>query len=112
MNTTYQNNKLIRKTILSMFGGSLAATITAAIALMADTILAGVLFNKVAVAAVAVGTPIINIFQALTQTIINGASVKMSIAAGKGDTEEVHKSFAVAVFFSIVIGCPKHYQSH
>lgn len=104
MNTTYQNNKLIRKTILSMFGGSLAATITAAIALMADTILAGVLFNKVAVAAVAVGTPIINIFQALTQTIINGASVKMSIAAGKGDTEEVHKSFAVAVFFSIVIG--------
>lgn len=104
MNKMYENNKLIRKTILSMFGGSLAATITAAVALMADTLLAGVLFDKLAVAAVAVGTPIINIFQALNQTIINGASVKMSIAAGKGDNEEVQDSFTVAIFLSILMG--------
>ena len=36
-----------------MFGGSLAAMITGAIALMADTVLAGILFDKSAIVAVA-----------------------------------------------------------
>lgn len=87
-----------------MFGGSLAAMVVSAVALMADTILAGALFNKYAIAAVAVGTPIINIFQALTQTIINGASIKMNICAGKGEESEVKSSFAVGVFFTVVFG--------
>lgn len=104
MDTMHSNNKLIRKTILSMFGGSLAAMITSAIALMADTILAGVFFNKYAIAAVAVGTPIINIFQALTQTIINGASINMNICAGKGEEKEVQRSFSVAIFFTLIWG--------
>jgi hypothetical protein len=45
MRIQQKNNKLVRKTILSMFSGSLAATITAAIALMADTIIAGIVFG-------------------------------------------------------------------
>ena len=104
MEMAKQNNKLIRKTILSMFGGSLAAMITGAIALMADTILAGALFDKFAVAAVAVGAPIINIFQALTQMIINGASIKMNIYAGKGENEKVKSAFASSVFFTALLG--------
>lgn len=87
-----QNNKLIRKSILSMFPGSLAAMVTVSVAMMADTILAGAIFNKFAIAAVAVGMPIINIFQALTQTIINGSSIKMNVSAGKGENDEVNKS--------------------
>ena len=98
------NNKLIRKKILSMFGGSLAAMITSAIALMADTILAGAFFGKYAIAAVAIGTPIINIFQSLTQTIINGASIKMNIAAGKGEKKEVQRLFSSALLFAIIRG--------
>ena len=104
MTITSQNNKIIRKTILTMLGGSLAAMITSAIALMADTILAGAVFDKYAIAAVAVGTPIINIFQALTQTIVNGASIKMNVSAGKGENEAVQRSFASAVFFTAVLG--------
>ena len=104
MNTIHSNNKLIRKKILSMFGGSLAAMITSAIALMTDTILAGVFFNKYAIAAVAVGTPIINIFQALTQTIINGASIHMNICAGKGEDEEVRSAFSVGILFTLLFG--------
>ena len=98
------NNKLIRKTILSMFGGSLAAMLTSAVALMADTILAGALFDKFAIAAVAVGTPIINIFQALTQTIINGASIHMNICAGKGENKEVQSAFSVGAFYTVAFG--------
>lgn len=104
MEVTNQNNKLIRKTILSMFGGSLAAMITTAIALMADTVLAGALFGKYAIAAVAVGTPIINVFQALTQTITNGATIKMNVAAGKGETKDVQRSFAASILFSALLG--------
>ena len=104
MEITSKNNKLIRKTILAMFGGSLAAMITTAFAQMADTLLAGIIFGKYAVAAVAVGLPIINIFQALTQTIVNGASIKMNIAAGKGKNEEVRHCFAVSIFFTVLMG--------
>lgn len=104
MEAINSNNKLIRKIILSMFGGSLAAMITSAIALMADTILAGVFFDKLAIAAVAVGTPIINIFQALTQSIINGASISMNISAGKGENKELQQSFSVAIFFTVLMG--------
>lgn len=99
-----QNNKLIRKTILSMFGGSFAAMLTLAFTQMADTLLAGVIFGKYAIAAVAVGMPIINIFQALTQTVVNGATIKMNVAAGKGETEEVRRSFAVSVFATTLMG--------
>jgi Na+-driven multidrug efflux pump len=104
MDAINTNNKLIRKTILSMFGGSLAAMVTSAIALMADTILAGAAFGKTAIAAVAIGTPIINIFQALTQTIINGASIRMNVSAGKGETKDVQSSFALGVLFSALMG--------
>lgn len=100
MQLALQNNRLIRKIILSMFGGSLAAMITSAVAMMADTILAGAVFGKLAIAAVAVGTPIINIFQALVQTVIHGASIKMNVSAGKGETEEIRRSFASAAFFT------------
>ena len=92
-----QNNKLIRKSILSMFPGSLAAMVTVSVAMMADTILAGAIFDKYAIAAVAVGMPIINIFQALTQTIINGSSIKMNVSAGKGENDEVNKSYASSI---------------
>lgn len=99
-----QNNKLIRKSILSMFPGSLAAMVTVSVAMMADTILAGAIFNKFAIAAVAVGMPIINIFQALTQTIINGSSIKMNVSAGKGENDEVNKSYASSIFYTVICG--------
>ena len=104
MDTATQNNKLIRKTILSMFGGSLAAMVTAVIAMMADTILAGAFFNKYAIAAVAVGTPIINVFQALTQTITNGASIKMNTSAGKGIEDDVQSAFSTGMILSVLCG--------
>ena len=105
MDKIHSNNKLIRKKILSMFSGSLAAMVTAGIALMTDTVLAGVFFDKYAIAAVAVGTPIINIFQALTQTIINGASINMNICAGKGEENEVQRSFSVGILFTLFLVC-------
>ena len=107
METMYSNNKLIRKIIVSMFGGSFAAMVTLSIALMTDTLLAGSLFGKAAVtavAAVAVGTPIINIFQALTQSVIQGACVKMNIFAGKGETQKLQSAFSTGVFYTVILG--------
>lgn len=75
----HENNRLIRKTIVRMFPSSFAANLTISIALMVDTLLAGALLGQQAIAAVAIGLPAIGIFQALTQTIVSGAAVKLTI---------------------------------
>ena len=82
-----KNNQLVRKTILRMYPASFMANLTTSIALMMDTLLAGAILGKQAIAAVAIGLPAIGIFQALTQTIINGSGIKMATYAGRGEQD-------------------------
>ena len=103
-NALHANNQLIRKTILRMYPASFAANLTASIALMVDTLLAGALIGQPAIAAVAIGLPAIGIFQALTQTIINGAGIKMAIFAGRGDREQLQKTYSLGLAGTITLG--------
>ena len=100
----HQNNRLIRKTILRMYPASFAATFTVSVALMVDTLLAGAILGQQAIAAVAIGLPAIGIFQALTQTIINGADVKMSILAGRGDRKGLQQTYSAGLAGTAVLG--------
>lgn len=98
------NNRLIRKTILRMYPSSFAAMFTVSVALMMDTLLAGAIIGQQAIAAVAIGLPAIGIFQALTQTIINGAGIKMAIYAGRGDREKLRQTYSLGLAGTIVLG--------
>jgi len=98
------NNRLIRKTILRMYPASFAAMFTVSIALMIDTLLAGAIIGQQAIAAVAIGLPAIGIFQALTQTIINGAGIKMAIFAGRGDRESLKQTYSLGLAGTTVMG--------
>ncbi|MBQ8590431.1 MAG: MATE family efflux transporter [Firmicutes bacterium] len=89
---------------MRMFPGCFSATITVCVALMVDTILAGIMIGPEAIAAVAIGGPAMNIFQALVLTIGNGAIVKMSAAAGRGNKEEVNQAFSLAIIGTVVLG--------
>ena len=60
------NNRLIRKTIMQMLPSSFATVITVSVTLMIDTLLSGALLGRQAIATVAIGTPVISIFQAFS----------------------------------------------
>ena len=64
------NNQLIKKSVAHMTPACFMITLAANITLMADTLLAGFLIDQTAIAAVAVASPVINIFRALIMTII------------------------------------------
>lgn len=98
------NNQLIRKTILRMYPASFAAQFTVSIALMMDTLLAGAVLGQQAIAAVAIGLPAIGIFQALTQTIINGSGIKMAIYAGRGDREKLQQTYSLGLVGTAILG--------
>jgi len=98
------NNQLIRKTILRMYPSSFAAMFTVSIALMMDTLLAGAVIGQQAIAAVAIGLPAIGIFQALTQTIINGAGIKMAIDAGRNDRESLKQTYSLGLAGTVALG--------
>ena len=100
----HDNNRLIRKTIVRMFPSSFAANLTVSVALMVDTLLAGALLGQQAIAAVAIGTPAIGIFQALTQTVVSGAAVKMTISAGRSDTQKMNRACALGISATALLG--------
>lgn len=91
------NNRLIRKTILRMFPSCFASTLTVSAALMVDTLLAGALLGQQAIAAVAIGLPAIGIFQSLTQTVTSGAGVKMAVFAGRGDHQQLNRTYSLGI---------------
>jgi len=98
------NNQLIRKTILRMYPASFAATFTVSVALMMDTLLAGAVLGQQAIAAVAIGLPAIGIFQALTQTVINGSAIKMATYAGRGDREKLQQTYSLGLTGTAALG--------
>jgi len=98
------NNKLIRKSILRTFPSSFAANLTITFALMVDTLLAGALIGQQAIAAVAIGLPAIGIFQALTQSVLNGANIKLAVLAGRSEPEEMNRAYSFGMALTIAFG--------
>lgn len=104
LSSIHGSNRLIRKTIFQMYPGSFAAALTAGIALMVDTLLAGFLLGQEAIAAVAIGTPVIGIFQALTQMVISGAAIKMAVFSGRNDRNALNRAFSLGIGSAFVLG--------
>jgi len=98
------NNRLIRKTILQMLPSSFATVITISIALMMDTLLSGALIGRQAIAIVAIGTPVIAIFQALTQTVISSSAVRMAVHTGKRDYQSLNRTYSTGLAGTFVLG--------
>ena len=102
--TTYKNNQLIRKTVMKMYPSGFIATLTGGIALTISSMLAGFLLGKDAIAAVAIGTPVIGIFQALTQMVISGVAVKLAVYAGRSDHRAMNRIFSLGIVGTAFLG--------
>lgn len=102
--TLPENNRLISKSIMRMFPACFASTLTACISLMADSLLAGSMIGPLAIAAVAIGNPVVNMFRALVQTISCGAVVKITVHIGRGNRDEIRRSFCLGVLGSFALG--------
>lgn len=98
------NNRLIRKTILQMLPSSFATVLTVSITLMIDTLLSGAILGRQAIAIVAIGTPVISIFQALTQTVISSSSVRMALHAGQREYRKLNRTYVSGLSGTVVLG--------
>ena len=98
------SNRLIRKSVTRMFPACFAATLAASMSLLVDSLLAGVLINQLAIAAVAIGNPVTGVFRALIQTISNGAAVRLTISIGRGERENSNRAYSLGVWGSLLLG--------
>lgn len=98
------NNRLIRKTIMQMLPSSFATVITVSVTLMIDTLLSGALLGRQAIATVAIGTPVISIFQALTQTVISSSAVRMAVYTGQRDYRKLNKIYSTGFAGTFALG--------
>lgn len=104
MESMYGNNRLIRKTMVKMFPSCFAANLTTSIALMVDTLLAGAMIGQQAIAAVAIGLPVIGIFQSIIQMVFNGSGVKMAVYAGRGDRKNMNRMYSTGLAAIVAMG--------
>ena len=104
VSTLYGNNQLIRKTVARMFPACFAAVMAASITLMMDSLLAGSLIGSLAIAAVAVGDPIVSVGRSLTQTISSGALVKMTVNVGRNDREAINRAYSLGFWGTVALG--------
>ena len=100
----HSNNRLIRQSLIQAVPVCFAVTMTASIVLMVDSMLAGRLISQLAIASVAIGTPVINIFQALVQTVVAGASVQLAVLAGRGDRKAMNQTYTLGLISVVVLG--------
>ncbi len=98
------SNRLIKKSVTRVFPACFAATLAASVSLMLDSLLAGSLIGALSIAAVAIGNPVINILKALVQTISCGAAVEITVNIGRGNQEEINRSYSMGVFGTAALG--------
>lgn len=72
---------------------------------MVDTFVGGHFLGTNAVAAIALGMPIIGLMLSFTGIILHGAFLKMLNAMGRNDMEGYHRIFSLALFFTIIVDC-------
>ena len=72
---------------------------------MVDTIIAGHFLGTDAVAAIALGMPMIGLMLSFTGMILQGGFLKQLNAMGRNDMEDYHRFFSLALIFTVIVDC-------
>lgn len=70
---------------------------------MVDTIVAGHYLGSDAVAAIALGMPIIGLMLSFTGMILQGGFLKLLAAMGRSDMDDYHRIFSLSLIFSFIV---------
>lgn len=103
METELQSNVLSANTIKKVMPSCLVYALVQSMTFMVDTIVAGHYLGAEAVAAVALGLPIIGLMLSFTGMILQGGFLKMLGAMGKSDMEDYQRIFSLALVFTFVV---------
>lgn len=103
MATELQSNVLTANTVKKVMPSCLIYALVQSMTFMVDTIVAGHFIGKDAVAAVALGMPIIGLMLSFTAMILHGGFLKMLGFMGKSDMDGYQRIFSITLTLTIII---------
>ena len=103
MTTELQSNVLSAGTVKKVMPACLIYAVVQSATFMVDTIVAGHFLGSDAIAAVAIGLPVIGLMLAFTAAIMHGGFLKMIGAMGKSDMNSYHRFFSLSMTMTIAI---------
>ncbi|MBR1444211.1 MAG: MATE family efflux transporter [Firmicutes bacterium] len=103
MKTNLKSDILSVSTIKKVMPSCQVYAFVQSMTFMVDTILAGHFLNKDAVAAVAMGIPMIGMMLSFTGMILQGGFLKMLERMGKSDMDGYNRIFSLVLAFTIVV---------
>ncbi|MCR4589819.1 MAG: hypothetical protein K5668_03285 [Lachnospiraceae bacterium] len=105
MVTDLQANVLSANTVKKAVPSCLVYALVQSMTFMVDTIVAGHFLGTDAVAAIALGMPMIGLMLSFTGMILQGAFLKLLNAMGRNDMEDYDRIFSLALIFTIIVDC-------
>ena len=103
MATELQSNVLTANTVKKVMPSCLIYALVQSMTFMVDTIVAGHFIGGEAVAAVALGMPIIGLMLSFTAMILHGGFLKMLGFMGKSDMEGYQRIFSITLTLTIIV---------
>ena len=103
MATELQSNVLAASTIKKVMPSCMIYALVQSMTFMVDTIVAGHFIGSDAVAAVALGMPIIGLMLSFTAMIMQGGFLKMLGFMGKSDMQGYQRIFSITLTLTIVV---------
>ena len=94
MKTELQSNVLSANTVRKVMPSCMVYALVQMMTFMVDTIVAGHYLGSDAVAAVALGLPVIGLMISFTSMILHGGFLKLLAALGKSDTKDYQRIFS------------------
>lgn len=105
MKTELQSNVLSANTIRKVMPACMVYALVQSLTFMVDTIVAGRFLGPDAVAAVALGIPIIGLMLSFMGMILQGGFLKLLDAMGRSNTEDYRRIFSLAMSFTLLVDC-------
>lgn len=103
MSKEYHSDILSVRTIRKVMPSCLVFALVQSVTFMVDTIISGHFLGEDAVAAVAMGMPIIGMMLSFTGLIMEGGYLKMIEKLGKSDKDGYNRIFSITMTFTIII---------
>ena len=103
MKTELQSNVLTASTVRKVLPSCLVFTLVQSMTFMVDPIISGHFLGSNAVAAVALGMPLIGLMISFSAMILHGGFLKMLSSMGRGDMEDYRRIASITIIFTLLV---------
>lgn len=103
MKTELQSNVLSANTVRKVMPSCMVYALVQSMTFMVDTIVAGHYLGSDAVAAVALGIPIIGLMLSFVGMILQGGFLKLLVSMGRSDMEDYRRIYSLSLAFTFLV---------